>query len=302
MNRVIYSKEFNPYYNLSLEEDLLKTADEDMLLFIWQNDKTVVVGRNQNPYSECNLKYAKEETIKIARRISGGGAVFHDKGNVNYTFITKGQNADVEKQLSVVLNAVKCLGINAVFSGRNDLLVDDRKFSGQAYYTEDGNYFHHGTIMVDVNRDMASKVLTPSVQKLKSKGISSIKSRVVNLCDINPYIKTTMVINAMVESFTKIYGSTTEAVYFNEDNYIPTQISKHKSEDWIFGESPQFEITLEKLTSLGTLSVNLNVENGIIKAIKIYSDFLNKLSFEKEESFLVGKKFDEDKIFDLLLT
>ncbi len=198
MNKVIISKEVDPAYNLALEEELLRNLkDNENILYLWQNDRTVVIGRNQNPYSECNLDYMKENNITLVRRISGGGTVFHDLGNLNFTFLTKEVDVNLEKQLKVIIDGIKKLGLVAEVSGRNDLLIDNKKFSGHAFYSEDENYFHHGTIMIDINLDELSKSLNPSKLKLQSKGIKSVRSRVVNLKDLDKKIDSNIVKEAM---------------------------------------------------------------------------------------------------------
>ena len=151
MTQIIISEETEPYFNLALEEELLHTEHTGTWLYLWQNKDTVVVGRNQNPYRECNIEYLHQNNICAVRRLSGGGAVFHDMGNLNYTFLSRDTEYDVQKQNSVIIEAIKRLGINAYCSGRNDILSYGKKFSGQAYYSENGYIYQHGTIMVDVN-------------------------------------------------------------------------------------------------------------------------------------------------------
>ncbi|EQB89505.1 hypothetical protein M918_03045 [Clostridium sp. BL8] len=174
--RVVVSKSFDPYFNLALEELLLnKVEREEVILYLWQNEKTVVIGRNQNPWKECNLELLSRVNGKVARRLSGGGAVYHDLGNLNFTFLMREENEDLSKQLGVIIRALKELGIEAVFSGRNDILVDNKKISGNAFYREENKYYHHGTLLFDVDMEILPKILTPSIEKLQSKGIDSVK-------------------------------------------------------------------------------------------------------------------------------
>lgn len=183
MNRIVVSEERDPYYNLALEEDLLRgVRPDEVILYLWQNEKTVVIGRNQNPYLECDVSQLTASGVHLARRISGGGAVYHDLGNLNFTFIYHESRKNLDKQLNVIKKAVEALGgVTVELSGRNDLTIQGQKFSGHAFYAEDGHEFHHGTLMVDVDLGQLENVLKPSKLKMQAKGITSVKSRVVNL-------------------------------------------------------------------------------------------------------------------------
>ena len=301
MNRLVISEETNPYYNLALEEELLKTVrNNETILYLWQNDKTVVIGRNQNPYLECNIDYMNENNIFLARRISGGGAVFHDLDNLNFTFITKEENVDLEKQMKVLKLAVEGFGLKVEFSGRNDLLVNGRKFSGHAFYNEDGNYFHHGTLMVNVNVNILGDVLNPSKLKLKSKGIKSVKSRVINLNELNNEITIESLKNSLEKAFEKIYGKISEKDIYNVNLKTPKFYDKYKNPLWNFGESPKYDVILEEKLPIGNIQVNLNIENGIVKEGRIHSDTLKNIDFKNIEEKLTGKIFLKDNILNII--
>lgn len=301
MNRLVISEETNPYYNLALEEELLKTVrNNETILYLWQNDKTVVIGRNQNPYLECNIDYMNENNIFLARRISGGGAVFHDLANLNFTFVTKEENVDLEKQMKVLKLAVEGFGLKVEFSGRNDLLVNGRKFSGHAFYNEDGNYFHHGTLMVNVNVNILGDVLNPSKLKLKSKGIKSVKSRVINLNELNNEITIESLKNSLEKAFEKIYGKISEKDIYNVNLKIPKFYDKYKNPLWNFGESPKYDVILEEKLPIGNIQVNLNIENGIVKEGRIHSDTLKNIDFKNIEEKLIGKIFLKDNILNII--
>lgn len=301
MNRLVISEETNPYYNLALEEELLKTVrNNETILYLWQNDKTVVIGRNQNPYLECNIDYMNENNIFLARRISGGGAVFHDLANLNFTFVTKEENVDLEKQMKVLKLAVEGFGLKVEFSGRNDLLVNGRKFSGHAFYNEDGNYFHHGTLMGNVNVNILGDVLNPSKLKLKSKGIKSVKSRVINLNELNNEITIESLKNSLEKAFEKIYGKISEKDIYNVNLKIPKFYDKYKNPLWNFGESPKYDVILEEKLSIGNIQVNLNIENGIVKEGRIHSDTLKNIDFKNIEENLIGKIFLKDNILNII--
>ena len=182
--KIIRTDNTNPYVNLALEEHLTMNAKEDeVLLYLWQNAHTVVIGRNQNPWRECDVEAIKRDDVYLARRISGGGAVYHDMGNLNFTFVARDGLFDVEKQTEVILLACRLLGVNAIKTGRNDLTVDEKKFSGHAYFSSNGYNYHHGTIMMKVNGEDLTKYLNVPDSKLKSKGVASVRSRVTNLCE-----------------------------------------------------------------------------------------------------------------------
>lgn len=302
MNRIIVSEEHDPYYNLALEEDLLKGVGQDeVILYLWQNEKTVVIGRNQNPYLECDISQLTAYGIHLARRISGGGAVYHDLGNLNFTFIYQESNKDLEKQLSVIKKAVEAFGVAVELSGRNDLTIQGQKFSGHAFYEEGGNEFHHGTLMVDVDLGQLAKVLKPSKLKMEAKGITSVKSRVVNLKKLNPAFSVDKLIDLLMTYFEEAYGDTSKPQVYNCQNYTPKNFHKYKDRKWIYGESPKYDVMIERKTSLGLIQALLSVENGLIKTIKIHSDSLSLLHYEQMEQQWIGMEFNqlfEDKLFE----
>lgn len=301
MNKVIISKEVNPYYNLALEEELFRNIKSgETILYLWQNENTVVIGRNQNPYKECDLGYMKEKNIILARRISGGGAVFHDLGNLNFTFITKEIDSNLDKQLQIIKDAVEEYGFKVEFSGRNDLLLNNRKFSGHAFYCEDGNYFHHGTLMIDVDITKLEKVLTPSKLKLKSKGIESVKSRVINLIDICSELTVENLIQSLVSSFKNIYGNFQKIDIYNMSNYVPKLYDEYSSKLWNYGESPQYDVVLEEKTGIGNVDINLTVESGKIVRVKIFSDTLENIDLRKIEEKLIGIIFSREEVIKLI--
>lgn len=301
MNKIVISKEVNPYYNLALEEELFENVKEDeMILYLWQNEKTIVIGRNQNPYVECDIDAIEKDNISLARRLSGGGTVYHDLGNLNFTFITSKNNENLNKQLKVIKKALEMFNLSVEFSGRNDLLCDGKKFSGHAFYEENNSYYHHGTLMVDVDITMLQKFLKPSKLKLQSKGIKSVKSRVINLKDKVPNITIDSLIDALKESFKIVYGNVKEESILNKDCYSPRYIDKYSCKKWIYGESPKYTINLEQTLNIGNIQVLLDVESGIINNVKIYSDTLLNINFEDIENKLIHKEFDRNKITKFL--
>ncbi|WP_068781335.1 lipoate--protein ligase [Paenibacillus sp. GM2] len=300
MNRIILSEEHNPYYNLALEEALLRGVNSDeVILYLWQNEKTVVIGRNQNPYLECDVLQLATNGVRLARRISGGGAVYHDLGNLNFTFIYLEQHKDLERQLDVIKKAVEALGVAVECSGRNDLTIQGQKFSGHAFYAENGHEFHHGTLMVNVDLSQLGRVLRPSKLKMQAKGITSVKSRVVNLQQLAPSCTVDHLIDLLVTSFAESYGEV-QLLRYNNENYIPAQLSLYADSKWLYGESPKYDVILERRTSQGLIQALLDVENGLIQRIKIHTDSLRIGPYEEVEQQFTGKVFDlhfEEQLF-----
>jgi len=292
MKKIIISREFDPYFNIAAENQLFLDSDEDIHLFLWQNDASVIIGRNQNIYAECNLTYLKEHDIKVVRRFSGGGAVYHDKGNVNFTFITKEKTANQAKFIEIIKAAMAKLGIDCEFSGRNDLLYKNQKFSGHAYYTDGDNYMYHGTMLVNEDFKQLEKALSPSKLKLQSKGIKSVRSRVINLSSINSEITVEKVIQTFIETF-----DCKNIEYISKANFKAPLEKMLSSYDWLYAQSPKFDIELEKRYSFGNVSAYISVSDGMIQGIKINTDSLCLYDFKSCEDKLIGKCFDEQVVW-----
>lgn len=295
MNKIVISNEFDPYFNIAAENQLFLNADEDIHLFLWQNDASVIIGRNQNLYAECDLHYMKEHNIKAVRRFSGGGAVYHDKGNVNFTFITKEKTAIQFKFLRWIQSAIANLGMECEFSGRNDLLYKEQKFSGHAYYTDDDNYMYHGTILVSVDTGQLEKALTPSMLKLKSKGIASVRSRVVNLSSIHSEITSERVKQAFIDTFP--YEN---IKYIDRTNFKAPLEQMLSSYEWLYAQSPEFEIEFERRYSFGNVSIYVTSSDGLIQSAKINTDSLFLFDFKPCESELIGKCVSEQAVWEYM--
>jgi len=292
------SDSYNPYFNLAYEEYLLKNIEEDeVILYLWQNDHTVVIGRNQNPWKECKCQLLESENGSLARRLSGGGAVYHDLGNLNFTFIMKEKDYDFDRQIKVILNAVRSMGINATFTGRNDLVVNGKKFSGNAFYFSGDKAYHHGTLLINTNFGKLIDYLTVSDEKIKSNGIDSVRSRVINLSDITeikdiePYRK------ALIKEFTEEYGSLEETLLIDESSNDPNfdeLYSKYSSWEWRYGDSPKWEYETSKKFPWGQIDIGFHIRQGIIKKIKVYSD-----GMDAELPRKIEKRFSNKKLKDI---
>ena len=223
---VCRSRGSDPYENLALEEALLNRVGEgEIILYLWQNERTVVIGRNQNPWKECRTALLAEEGGHLARRLSGGGAVFHDLGNLNFTFLMREEDYDLARQLSVIESACRSLGIPVERSGRNDLLADGRKFSGNAFCHHKGRAYHHGTLMVDVDMERVNRYLSPSRAKLAAKGVDSVRSRVVNLREFVPELTVDQLADALIDAMAEVYAVAAHSVRHNEASGIRHQAS-----------------------------------------------------------------------------
>ena len=282
----------DPYYNLALEEYLLSQIPADgVILYLWQNAHTVVIGRNQNPWTECRISLLQQDQGHLARRLSGGGAVYHDLGNLNFTFLCSDKEYDLQKQLSVIQKAVSYCGIAAEFSGRNDLLADGKKFSGNAFYHSKDKAYHHGTLLVNTDTDRLSRYLSPPKAKLESKGIASVRSRVVNLRELAPELTCDAMKQYMIQAFSEVYGSQPEPLKLQDTNEILLLKTRYKSEDWLYGKPFPFSCTLEGHFSFGSLQLQLSVEQGIITAIQCYTDAMDSELPDKLSSALTGCNF-----------
>ncbi len=300
--RIICSLSNDPWYNLALEEHLLKKVKKkEIILYLWQNNNTIVIGRNQNPWKECRCKNFEEIGGKIARRLSGGGAVFHDLGNLNFTFVMDKNLDNLDTQLKVILNAVNELGITANFSGRNDIVVGNKKFSGNAFYNNNTSSYHHGTILVDSNMTALSTYLKVSKEKISSKAIASVSSRVINLKSIQKDITIDSVKESIVKNFIKIYGGNPPIEYINNNIYpLKTLYTKYSSWEWIYGETPKFDINFKNRFKWGEIDLNLKLNDGFIDSAIIYSDAMNAELIKDIEKCLNKIPFKIDNIKERL--
>jgi len=292
---IVHSTSFNPWVNLSIEEYLLHNVKPDeVILYLWQNDNTVVIGRNQNPWKECDCDALTADGGKLARRLSGGGAVFHDLGNLNFTFVMNKKHYDVRKQQMVIIDALNKHGIQAVFSGRNDMLIDGRKFSGHAYYSNGTNSYHHGTILVHTDFEKLSGYLNPSADKIKSKSVASVKSRVINIAEVSPGMTTDQIKQSMSESFAAIYGPAASSNFESTPDAIIGLYEKYASWDWCYGKSPAFDISHGKRFDWGEVEINLTLKSGIIKEVKIFTDAMDVEMFDLLSEALVGSPYQKN--------
>ncbi len=300
----VISPGFYPYYNLALEKYLFDHVDDDeIILYLWQNERTVVCGRNQNLWKECNVTHLLEDGGHPVRRLSGGGAVFHDKGNLNFTFLAKKDSYDVDRQLQVIIQACHDLGIHAEKTGRNDITVDGRKFSGNAFYASGGRKYHHGTLLINVDTGSMSAYLNVDKQKLASKGVSSVRSRVANLTEFRPDLTIDLMKEKMVSAFETVYGL--KAAPYELDSAAASEEIKEtqsffKSDRWLYGRKIDFSYQINRRFPWGDFDMRLNVEQGKIAAAALYSDANDEAFIRSIGEKLEGSSFSYTALAELV--
>lgn len=281
----------DPFLNLAVEEFLTFHFEAgECILYLWQNHRTVVVGRNQNPWKECNIPLLEADGGRLARRLSGGGAVYHDTGNLNFTFILSRQEADILRQLSVILSALASLGIQADQTGRNDIVMAGRKCSGNAFYQSGNAFFHHGTLLLNTDTEEMSKYLTVSAGKLQSKGVDSVRSRVGNLIEQAPWLTIQSLERALIQAFEKVYRLPSQPLPPNrlEKDKIEKIRKLRSSWQWRFGRPLSFTMELSHRFSWGSLELALQADSGRILDARLYSDAMEQAWFSQECSVLHG--------------
>ena len=293
MNHFIDTTCVNPWRNLALEELLFEQNLEGACLYLWQNQNTVVIGRNQNAWKECRVEALEAAGGRLARRSSGGGAVYHDLGNLNFTFITPRSAYDLHRQLGVVIKAVKSLGIEAGFTGRNDIVAaNGAKFSGNAFRYSQQVGMHHGTILVDVDMSKLSTYLMPSKAKLAAKGVESVRSRVCNLREFVPDLTVAHVREALAAAFEEEYGA---ASILREDDLdqkvLEEKENKYSSWEWRIGSSPACDLELEERFPWGGITLQLALAQGQVREAMVYSDAMDEAFILRIPQALRGVRF-----------
>lgn len=305
--KVVISTGLDPWRNLSIEEYLVKNLEEDQaILYLWKNDKTVVIGKNQNPWRECNISLLEDDSVKLARRITGGGAVYHGLGNLNFSFVMNKCDYNLERQLKVILNMCQKLGIYGKLTGRNDLTVNEKKFSGNAFYHGKKVSLHHGTLLINENMSNLAKYLNVSKEKISSKGVKSVKSRVANLANYYEGLSTEIVSDMCIKSFIDEYGQASEDVvlekdpmWFNDED-INILYDKNSSWDWRYGKAGKFQVIIETRFNWGEIQIHINTKNAIIDEVAIYSDCLDQDFIDALPAIFVNEKYNSSNLAEKL--
>ena len=298
----------DPQINLAIEEYVLRTMDieEDSFLLFYINEPSIIIGKNQNTIEEIDTDFVEANDIKVVRRLSGGGAVYHDLGNLNYSFITKDDGEsfrNFKKFTEPVVQALAKLGVKAELIGRNDLLVEGRKISGNAQFSTQGRMFSHGTLMFDTEIDTVVSALKVRKDKIESKGIKSIRSRVAN---ISEFLEEPMEIEQLrLEVLKSIFDGEENIKYkeLTEEDWANIhELSKERyaNWDWNYGKSPKFNMQHSHRFPVGSIDVRLQVNKGIIEDVVIFGDFFGVGEIEVIQEKLRGVQYNKQAILEAL--
>ena len=285
----------NPYYNLAVEEYLFEKTQDDVFI-LWQNEPTVVIGKNQNVNAEIDFDFVNERKIHVARRITGGGAVYHDLGNVNYSFISAQgkEGIDFAYFTKPIIDALNSLGACAKLTGRNDIEIDGKKISGNAQYSKNGRTLHHGTLLFDADLTVLSKALHVDEEKIKSKAIKSARARVTNLKSLIPIKTVDEFIGRISDYVIKKYSP--EIIETPIDDYIDELEKRNASDDWIFPKSSylsSYTARKKKKYDFGLVEIELSICKKTISEIKIYGDFFGTKNVDELADIIKGKDIFE---------
>ncbi len=300
--KYICLKTTNPYYNLAVEEYVFRHAEDDVFM-LWQNEPSVICGKNQNVYAEVDLAYAKERGIHICRRITGGGAVYHDLGNINYTFISTHGDAralDFEYFSRPIRNAITKMGVCCRMSERNDIECDGGKFSGNAQHAEGGRILHHGTLLFNTDFDVMEEVLRVDKEKLAYRAVKSLRSRVVNLLSLLPQKISLSAFLGEIERdvCTELLA---EAVAAPSNEEIDAICKRNESAEWILSDKrylTSYTVRRKKKYPFGLVALDMELERSVIRRIRILGDFFGTLPVETLEQTLLGKDVREPLAID----
>lgn len=303
----IKSSTNEPAFNLATEEFLLKQKKEDCF-YLYINAPSIIVGKHQNTLAEINIDYVKENNITVVRRLSGGGAVFHDPGNLNFTFIKAGpkdQLVDFRKYTKPIIDVLQQFGVNAQFEGRNDLTIEGKKFSGNAEHVFQNKILHHGTLLFSSILPDLSQALKVNPLKYKDKAVKSVRSRVTNISEhLTKPLNLQEFEDAIVTHVEKIYPDSIKYNLTNDDKVAIQKLvdEKYGTWDWNFGYSPEYNYQKGIKTTGGHIELNMEVQKGIIKKVKLFGDFFNTRDIAEIEQLLVGAPHEFKQIEDRLKT
>lgn len=294
-----------PYYNMAFEEYLMTRMPEDDYVFFYIHEPSVIIGKHQNTIEEINKEYVDENQIHVARRLSGGGAVYHDEGNLNFSFVMRAGAEDVNnfaKFTAPIIKALEQMGVRSELSGRNDILIDGKKFSGNAQYSSNNVILHHGTLLFDSRMENLSNALKVKNLKIQSKGIKSFRSRVTNIKD---YLQQDISISEFKEYLIRYLDETygLEEYILREEDLAAVEEAVEKkfgTWDWNWGKSPAFDIQKVDKFPCGIIDARLQVKDGLITNCKFYGDFFVKKDIETLEGLITGAPYRKDALREIL--
>ena len=295
MNQLYESISLDPRLNLAVEEALLLKETSFPMLFLWQNANTVVIGRGQNAWKECRTELLEKEGGTLVRRTTGGGAVYHDLGNLNFSFVMPKSIYDVTRQLKVIQKAVAHFGVEAEVSGRNDIVIKQSgsKFSGNAFRHLTASSLHHGTILCHVDLNNLGRYLMPSEEKLKAKGVQSVRSRVENLSDRARGMDIASLKEALFAAFTEEYGPANHSDWHQtiERPRLEELQQKYYSWEWTFGRTPAFDISFTRRFEWGQVELLLSMRHGKVHSAECYTDANDPELSDRISGSLTGALF-----------
>jgi lipoate---protein ligase len=298
---------YDPRINLAIEEYLLKSVpDLKEILLFYINEPSIIVGRHQNTLEEINRDYVEHNHIHVVRRLSGGGSVYHDHGNLNYSFITRGGKEDAlnfKKFTAPVIHALNELGVPAELSGRNDIVADGRKISGNAMYSTAEGIFCHGTLLLDTDLTRLSGALNVKPGKIISKGIQSVRSRVAN---ISEFLKTPMDIESFRQYLLKsIFSGSSDIPQYRLSELDWQRIhtlsrERYQTWEWNYGQSPAFNIQKVQRFPFGEIDARMDVEDGLIRSVHFFGDFFCEEEPDGLGYLLLGIRYEKHALLDAL--
>ena len=286
----IVSDQTNPYWNIAVENYLVEHAD-CVVLYLWKNRRTVVIGQNQNPFSEVNVDALEADGGYLMRRRTGGGAVYHDDGNLNFSFVAPKALYDQQRQFGVIQRAVESFGLHTELSGRNDILAEGRKFSGNAFSKGQKNDLHHGTLLISGDMSDLARYLKPKPAKLQKHGVQSVRSRVVNLAELNPEITPESIAPRLRAAFEGVYGGCAEEVSFEDVIRRPEVrrlYEEFASDEWKYGKWKTFIAQRSAQFDWGGVELSLTIEDDIVRDVQMASDALDLAALDEARRLLTG--------------
>ena len=289
--------------NMAFDEYVLERLPlDEPVFYLWRNAPSVIIGLNQSAYAEVNLPYLESRGIALARRVTGGGAVYHDLQNLNYSIVGRSRdlNADYPEYLHFMVNALRRMGVPAELSGRNDIMVDGRKCSGYAKRVWKDRLMVHGTLMFDVDLSVLQDVLSVPGSKMAASGVASVRSKVANLKDYLPAFKDVL---ALKDALHGILAGADEEVILTDSQQAEIERmaeEKFRTWDWLYGRSPEAQFRASRKFSCGTVEVNWSVRHGLLEDVRFGGDFIGNLPAERLASCLDGLRYDKEVILAAL--